>query len=55
MADTTISHPQESFYENTRSAPGSLSESKRPTRTNRPTNFYGTTIPSSIIGKFKKK
>ena len=46
---------QESFYENTRSAPGSLSESKRPKRANRPTNFYGTTIPSSIIGKFKKK
>ena len=46
---------QESFYENTRSAPGSLSESKRPKRTNRPTNFYGTTIPSSLIGKFKKK
>ena len=46
---------QESFYENTRSAPGSLSESKKPKRTNRPTNFYGTTIPSSLIGKFKKK
>ena len=46
---------QESFYENTRSAPGSLSKSKRPKRTNCPTNFYRTTIPSSLIGKFKKK
>ena len=46
---------QESFYENNRSAPGSVSESKRPKRTNRPTNFYGTTNPSSLIGKFKKK
>ena len=46
---------QESFYENTRSAPGSFSEFKRPKRTNSPTNFYGTTIPSSIIGNFKKK
>ena len=33
----------------------SLSESKRPKRTNCPTNFYGTTIPSSFIGIFKKK
>ena len=46
---------QESFYENTRSAPGSLSETKRPKRTNRPTIFYETTIPSSKYGKFKKK
>ena len=46
---------QESFYENTRSAPGSVSKSTRPKRTNRPANFYGTTIPSSLIGKFKKK
>ena len=46
---------QESFYENTRSTLGPLSECKRPKRTNLPTNFYGTTIPSSLIGKFKKK
>ena len=45
---------QESFYENTRSAP-KISESKRLKRTNGPTNFYGTTIPSSLIGKFEKK
>ena len=30
------------FHENTRSASGSFSESKRPKWTNRPSNFYGT-------------
>ena len=45
---------QESFNENTRSAPGSLSQTKRPKRATRPKNYYGTTIPSSLIGKFKE-
>ena len=51
MPDTPIFHPNLSlmtFFND-------ILESKRPKRTNCPTNFYGTTIPSSIIGKFKKK
>ena len=32
-----------------------MADTYMPKRTNRPTKFYGTTIPSSIIGKFKKK
>ena len=58
MADTPISHPNLSlmtFSGNDPNQNATAFWNSRPKRTNRPTNIYGTTIPSSIIGKFKKK